>query len=142
MGGFCLLLELHWEGTALQPAQQACFINNCGLYAAVVSHSWPEGQTFTQNLKFITRHFIKISSPLLSKTLVFHKKLLSPKNIVLFKCLFEHLLKHKWVLIYWFVWLLFMFLFYCNGVLILFLLSWNTCTCSGLLIKFSYPGAV
>ena len=23
MGGFCLLVELHWEGSALQPAQQA-----------------------------------------------------------------------------------------------------------------------
>ena len=26
MGGFCLLLELHCEGCALQPAQQACFM--------------------------------------------------------------------------------------------------------------------
>ena len=25
MGGFCLLLELHREGSALQPAQRACF---------------------------------------------------------------------------------------------------------------------
>ena len=25
MGGFCLLMELHWEGSALQPAQQACY---------------------------------------------------------------------------------------------------------------------
>ena len=25
MGGFCLLVELHREGSALQPAQQACF---------------------------------------------------------------------------------------------------------------------
>jgi hypothetical protein len=26
MGGFCLLVELHREGSALQPAQQACFV--------------------------------------------------------------------------------------------------------------------
>ena len=26
MGGFCLLLELHREGSALQPAQKACSI--------------------------------------------------------------------------------------------------------------------
>ena len=25
MGGFCLLVKLHREGSALQPAQQACF---------------------------------------------------------------------------------------------------------------------
>ena len=28
MGGFFLLVELHHEGSALQPAQQACFYNN------------------------------------------------------------------------------------------------------------------
>ena len=25
-GGFCLLVELNWGGSALQPAQQACFL--------------------------------------------------------------------------------------------------------------------
>ena len=28
MGRVCLLVELQWEGSALQPAQQACFLMN------------------------------------------------------------------------------------------------------------------
>ena len=36
MGGFCLLVELHWEGSA--PAQQAC------LFRKTIQHNKPKSE--------------------------------------------------------------------------------------------------
>ena len=36
MSGFCLLVELHWEGSALQPAQRSRLVLPCQLYIQLI----------------------------------------------------------------------------------------------------------
>ena len=82
MRGFCLLVEMHWEGSALQPAQQAYFKQKITLYVCSCDNN-------SVNIFFSCDNYVReVIPPVVTVETVMIKKEIHQKSFFLPKYFF------------------------------------------------------